>query len=92
MLDDIKDVLRVSGDDSDIEIQDLIDSAKTDLILSGVHESNISDDDHLIKRAVILYCKANFGYDDPKIADRFQTAYNSLKYHLTLSSEYTGGA
>ena len=91
MLNDIKDVLRVSGDDLDTEINDLIDSAKADLILSGVNQSKIKDDDPLIKRAVILYCKANFGYDEPKIADRFQVAYNSLKHHLTLSSEYTGG-
>lgn len=91
MLQDIKDVLRVNGEDLDKEIEDLIESAKADLKLSGVHESKIKDDDPLIKRAVILYCKANFGYDEPKIADRFQVAYNSLKHHLTLSSEYTGG-
>lgn len=91
MLNDIKDALRVSGDDLDVEIQDLIDSAKADLVLSGVHKAKVKDDDPLIKRAVILYSKANFGYDDPKIADRFQAAYNSLKHHLTLSSEYTVG-
>ena len=58
MLNDIKDALRVSGDDLDTEINDLIDSAKADLILSGVNQSKIKDDDPLIKRAVILYCKA----------------------------------
>jgi len=91
MLKDIKDVLRVSGDDLDTEIQDLIDSAKADLVLSGVHADKISDTDPLIKRAVILYCKAHFGYDDPKITERFLESYNSLKHHLTLSIEYTGG-
>lgn len=92
MLNDIKDILRVSGVDLDTEIQDLIDSAKADLELSGVRGEKITDDDPLIKRVIILYCKAHFGYDDPKIADRFQASYNSLKYHLTLSGEYTGGA
>lgn len=91
MLEIIKQVLRVSGNDLDEEVTDLIEAAKADLILSGVHKDNVKDDDPLIKRAIVLYCKAHFGYDDPKIADRFMAAYNSLKHHLTLSSEYTVG-
>lgn len=45
--------------------------------------------DPLIKRAIIVYCKAHFGYEDPKYADRFAESYNSLKQHLALSTEYT---
>lgn len=89
LIDDVKDALRVSGDDLNTEVEGLIDGAKADLILSGVHKDKILDTDPLIKRAVILYCKAQFGYDDPKIADRFQQSYTSLKQHLTLSAEYT---
>lgn len=91
MLQDIKDSLRVSGDDLDAEILDLIESAKADLILSGVHKDKVKDNDPLIKRAVTVYCKAHFGYDDPKIAERFEQSYTSLKHHLTLSGEYTVG-
>ncbi len=90
MLEDIKNSLRVSGDDLNIEILDLIESAKADLALSGVHESKITDSDPLIKRAITIYCKAHFGYDDPKIAERFEQSYISLKQHLTLT-EYTVG-
>ncbi len=89
MLQDVKDALRESGDDLDTEILDLIDAAKADLILSGVHKDKVVDTDPLIKRAIIVYCKANFGYDEPKIAERFEQSYISLKHHLTLSSEYT---
>lgn len=89
MLEGIKEKLRVSGNDLDIEIQDLIDAAKADLILSGVHKDKVVDTDPLIKRAVTVYCKAYFGYDDPKIAERFEQSYISLKNHLTLSAEYT---
>ena len=89
MLQDIKDALRVNGDDLDTEILDLIDAAKADLILSGVHKDKVVDTDPLIKRAIIVYCKANFGYDDSKIVERFQESYTSLKNHLTLSAEYT---
>ena len=91
MLQDIKDALRVSGDDWDAEILDLIDAAKADLILSGVHKDKVVDTDPLIKRAITVYCKAHFGYDDSKIVERFEQSYISLKHHLTLSTEYTGG-
>ena len=91
MLDDVKDSLRESGNDLDTEILDLIDAAKADLILSGVNKDKVIDTDPLIKRAIIVYCKANFGYDEPKIAERFEQSYISLKHHLTLSIEYTVG-
>lgn len=91
MLNDVKDALRVNGDDSDVEIIDLIEAAKADLILSGVLDSKVIDTDPLIKRAVTVYCKAHFGYDDVKLSERFEQSYNSLKQHLTLSTEYTVG-
>lgn len=91
MLNDIKNALRISGNDLDMEILDLIEAAKADLILSGVQDSKVIDTDPLIKRAVTVYCKAHFGYDDPKIAERFEQSYTSLKHHLTLSGEYTVG-
>ncbi|WP_313413143.1 phage head-tail connector protein [Sedimentibacter sp.] len=43
--------------------------------------------DPLIKRAITLYCKANFGYDNPD-AERFAESYKMLKIHLALSSDY----
>ena len=88
-LQDIKNSLRITGNDLDAEIEDLVEAAKADLILSGVLESKIAETDPLIKRAIAVYCKANFGYEDPKYADRFQESYTSLKHHLTLSAEYT---
>ncbi|MBC8588090.1 head-tail connector protein [Paratissierella segnis] len=91
MLNDIKDALRINGEDLNNEILDLIGSAKADLILSGVNKDKVIDTDPLIKRAVILYCKANFGYDDVKLSERFEQSYISLKHHLTLSTEYTVG-
>ena len=47
--------------------------------------------DPLIKRAITTYCKAYFGYDNPE-AERFEKAYNAIKLHLMLSSEYGGTA
>lgn len=85
ILDDVKTVLRVSGTDLDSEITDLIDTAKADLFLSGIVV--VDDTDPLIKRALIVYCKANFGWDNPE-AERLQKSYDMLKSHLLLTQDY----
>ena len=87
MLQKIKDALRVSGSDLDEEIQDLIHAAKADLRLSGITKN---EDDPLIVRAITIYCKAHFGYEEPAQAELFMKSYNALKSHLALSQEYTG--
>jgi hypothetical protein len=46
------------------------------------------DSDPLIKRAVILYSKANFGSGNAD-SEKYIASYTSLKTHLTLSQEYT---
>ena len=89
LLDDAKLALRISSSAFNSEIDDLIAAAKADLQLSGVDPAKTADDtDPLIKRAVITYVKAHFGFDNPD-ADRLCAAYDMLKAHLTLSIEYT---
>lgn len=85
MLDKVKLALRVSGTVFDLEIQDLIDAAKLDLQISGVVK--VDEEDALIQRAIIVYCKANFGYDNNE-AERFQKSYDMLKQHLSLAGDY----
>ena len=89
-LDDVKTYLRISTDALDAEVQDLIEAAKIDLILSGVDGDKVDTDDPLIRRAVVTYCKAHFGYDNPD-HDRLLRAFNLLKSHLTISDEYRAG-
>ena len=91
MLEAVKTSLRMNGTDLDEEIQDLIEAAESDLALSGVMKERIVETDPLIKRAVIIYCKAHFGYEDVKMSERFEQSYISLKQHLTLSQEYLVG-
>lgn len=92
MLAEVKLALRVTTTDFDTEIQSLIDAAVADLILAGVTpEKAQSTTDPLIKRAVVTYCKAHFGYDNPD-ADRLMEAYNLLKQHLTLAEDYNSYA
>jgi uncharacterized phage protein (predicted DNA packaging) len=93
LIDDIKQTLRISASALDIEVIDIIESAKADLILSGILKSKTEEDvidglDSLIKRAIILYTKANFGLDNTD-SEKYQKAYDSLKTHLVLSQEYT---
>ena len=88
MLEKIKKSLRITTDELNEEIEDLIEAAKLDLSISGVEK--IEDDDKLIIRAVTLYCKSQFGYDNPE-AERFQKTYDSLKTHLSMSSDYKEG-
>ena len=88
IINDVKTALRISNTAFDSEINDLISAAQSDLKLSGVLESKVNDDtDPLIKRAIIIYVKANFGWNNPD-AERLQHSYNMLKIHLALSQEY----
>ena len=84
-LNKIKLALRISTDSFDEELRDLIDACKLDLKLSGV--TNVNEDDSLIKRAIILYCKANFGLEN-KDSEKYEKSYELLKQHLSLSGDY----
>lgn len=89
MIESIKTALRISNTAYDSEINNLISAAKADLRLSGILESKVNDDtDPLIKRAIMVYVKASFGWNNPD-AERLQQSYNMLKIHLALSQEYT---
>lgn len=85
ILDDIKNELRVSGTDFDTEITALIATAKADLTQSGVRK--VVDTDALTKMAIVLYCKANFGWDNPE-ADRFNALYDAIRTKLAIASDY----
>lgn len=85
MLEAVKKALRVSSSHFDDEIQDLILAGESDLRLAGIYF--VGQEDPLVKRAIITYCKANFGYDNPE-ADRFRDSYVMLKQHLSLAGDY----
>ena len=90
LLDDVKKALRISSSAYDHEVTDLIDAGKSDLRLAGIYfvdEPDVITLDPLVKRAVITYCKSNFGYENTD-ADRFRDSYIMLKQHLSLAGDY----
>lgn len=88
MLDEVRSALRVDGNELDAEIQGLIDAAVADLTLSGVDPVKAQAmTDPLIRRAIIIYCRAHFDYAD-QAADRLLQSYAMLKAHLTLAEDY----
>lgn len=85
MLEKIKLALRIKATSLDSEITDLIEACKIDLSISGIKV--INETDPLIQRAIIVYCKANFGLDN-KDSEKYQLSYDMLKQSLALCSDY----
>lgn len=89
-LSNIKTPLRESSADfDDAEIVPMICACFEDLRIAGVR--NISDDwesedDSLIIRAVVLYCKAHFGYEEE--AERYLSFYEKVKNAMATSKKY----
>lgn len=85
MLQKIKMSLRIRSNAFDLEINDLIQSAKLDLKLSGV--AKVDESDPLIAQAINTYCKANFGLDN-KDSEKYQISYDMQKQQLSLCGDY----
>lgn len=88
MLEKVKLSLRIKHFKLDDEINDLIEACKVDLSISGVRK--IDETDPIIQRAIIIYCKANFGLDNTD-SEKYQKSYDLLKQSLTLCGDYNVG-
>lgn len=87
LLEEVKIRLRIKSSAFDgAEVQPLIDACKKDMARVGVSGD---DSDPLVRQAVVLYCKANFGFSGD--SDRYQRAYEALRDSIALSGEYGGG-
>lgn len=85
IVEKVKLALRIRSNAYDIDIYDLIESAKLDLSISGVKK--IDEEDPLIQQAIKTYCKANFGLDN-KDSEKYQKSYDMQKQHLSLCGDY----
>ena len=85
MLDDVKLALRITTDAFDSELTDLILAAQSDLGIAGV--TNIETSDTIVKRAIITYCRVNFGTPDDY--DRMKRSYDEQKAQLSTHTGHT---
>ena len=87
LISKIKSRIRAKSHAADEEVEDLIHAAEADMKKEGIVGTA---DDPLYLQALVLYCKANYGYD--KDTERFSDAYNSLKISMALCGDYEEGA
>lgn len=85
MLEKVKLALRLKTAAFDAEIQDLIDAALADLKLAGITKED--QEDPLIIRAVVTYCRANFG--SPDDYQQLKAAYDEQKGQMQTATGYT---
>lgn len=89
LYDSVRDAVRVSSTAYDSEVYGLIGAAVRDMLTKGVSPTWLGNDmdslPELAKQAVIVYAKANFGFDNDD-ADRFQKAYDSIVCTILNSS------
>ena len=91
MLDKVKLALRITTNAFDSELQQLIAAAKADLGIAGVVLPVTSEGtDQICERAIITYCKLNFGEQDRIEAyDRLKASYDEQKAQLSMATGYT---
>ena len=92
MLDKVKLALRIVTNAFDSELNDLIEAAKVDLGIAGVvlPVSTDTQTDVIIERAIVTYCKLNFGeLDKVEMYDRLKASYDEQKSQLSMATGYT---
>lgn len=85
MLEKVKLALRITTNAFNSELTDLINAAYLDLGIAGV--INTENETPLIIRAVITYCRCNFGQPDEY--DRLKASYDEQKAQLSMATGYT---
>ena len=85
ILDAVKMALRIVTDAFDTELNDLIVAALYDMTLAGI--SNQDTSDPLVRRAIITYCRLNFGQPDDY--DRLKRSYDEQKAQMGMATGYT---
>lgn len=91
LLDKVKVACRVTTTAYDDELTDLIDAGLKDLGIPDINPDILTTNSPvpLIQRAVITYCKMNFGYLDTEQYQKFKASYDEQKAQLLMSSSYT---
>ena len=84
MIEKVRRALRLKTEAYDEELRGLIDAARADLELAGI--KNAENSDPLIDRAVITFCRVNFG--SPEDYARLKASYDEQKAQLQMATGY----
>lgn len=94
MLEIVKKSLRLDENEFNEELNLLIEAAVEDLTSSGVASSYfytkdeeklmINVENKLLKLAIIFYCKAFFGFDNPD-SEKYNNAYEHIKKKVSIT-------
>lgn len=87
MVNKVKLALRITTDAFDSEISDLILAAIADLRIAGVVPGDAEDVEPIVQKAIITYCKMNFGL--PEDYDRLKRSYDEQKAQLSNATGFT---
>lgn len=94
LLDKVKVACRVTSDAYNDELTDLISAALADIGIPDINADLLTDTESLmplVQRAVITYCKMNFGY--ATLAEdqygRLKASYDEQKAQMLMNSNYT---
>lgn len=87
LLDDVRRATRTVSTEMDEELLDHIAAALSDMRRAGVREDLLTPPSlhPMAKEAVMLYTKAQYGYDDPE-AQRFLDSYRQTVTDLLNSA------
>lgn len=85
MLPIVKLALRIKGNDFDLQLLDLIESAQMDLGIAGVITPE--DYDAVTRTAIITYVRMHFGQPDEY--DQLKRSYDEQKAQLATSTGHT---
>ena len=87
ILDKVRMALRITTEAFDDELTDLINAGLADLGIAGADGENVVETDPLTIRAIITYCKMNFG--EPDEYDRLKRSYDEQKAQMSMATGWT---
>lgn len=87
LLQRVKLALRITVNDYDTELTDLIAAAQLDLNIAGVVVP--TELDAIVRRAVITYVQVNFQQLDDATMKRLKASYDEQKAQLGTATGYT---
>ena len=88
ILEKVKLALRITTDDFDTELTDMINACLLDLGIAGVTETDTSN--ALLIRAICTYCKYHFGdINGVEMLERLKASYDEQKAQMQMATGYT---